>query len=159
MKYKRLNISAFTLWELLVAMIITGLIIDLGYVVYLKAEKKIGTDQQEKIKLFDIIMFEKSLREVVESSEYILREGPELLFIDDQNESILEYRDSLMILYDSMKDLSDSCKITYFMTTSMDSIPCFIGTIEYGVPVEFDTLHIVIHKVYSRQIMYDKLIQ
>ena len=150
---------AFTLWELLVAMIITGVIIDLGYIVYLKAEKNLLRDQKEKINLFDAILFEKSLREAAESADYIFQEGGQLVLFKDDNETTLEFIDSLMTIRNDFTGISDSMKVTYLKTSCVDSIPDLVSTIQYGIALHFDTINIVIRKVYSNKSLYDYFIQ
>ena len=54
-------------------MVITGLVIDLGYVIYQRSQKKMVVEQNDQTTLFDIILFEKSLSEITGTCEFIYR--------------------------------------------------------------------------------------
>ena len=140
-------------------MVITGLVIDLGYVIYQRSQKKMVVEQKDQTTLFDIILFEKSLSEITGTCEFIYKDEFGLYFKGDRWDSDLECNDRILILHDSFKQSKDTCKILFMKITLLNDKSDLVSIIEYAVPFGNDTLSIVLQKEYSNLVLYNQFIK
>jgi Tfp pilus assembly protein PilE len=94
----RTNIPAFTLWELMIAMLITSLIVALSYRAYWRftmilKQESIQTEQLHRLRLL-----ERDLYKLTQECNTITREGDVLLFNFPDESCYLEFSDSTMTL-------------------------------------------------------------
>ena len=95
---------AFTLWELMIAMLITSLIVSLSYGVYRKSTKVLDQDIKHSEFMHEIRMLERDLYRLTLSSITVTQEGEDLYFNFIDGYSFLEFSDSTMTIF--MDELS-----------------------------------------------------
>lgn len=89
---------AFTLWELMIAMLITTLIVSLSYGVYWKFTQLLDQDMKHSELMQDLRLLEREIYRLTQSSQTITQEGDQLVFEFVNGYSILEFTDSTLII-------------------------------------------------------------
>lgn len=92
---ERLHIRAFTIWEMLIALIITGFLVSLVYLLLFRINHLVAEDYHRQNKLEDIVMFEKEIYLSFANSDLVYRED-ETIFFDH---SYLILSDSALFYY------------------------------------------------------------
>ena len=90
--------AAFTLWEMLIAMLITSLIVSLSYGAYWKFNDSLNKDVDQSDRLQEITLLERDLYRITQSSRSIEREGDLLIFDLPVGSAYLEFSDSTLTL-------------------------------------------------------------
>jgi len=104
------NVPAFTLWELMIAMLITSLIVALSYGAYWKFTMILKQESAHAELMHGIRLLERELYQLTQGCNTITREGEVLVFEFPDNIYYLEFSDSTMLLV--QEGNSDDCKFT-----------------------------------------------
>lgn len=96
--FSRYNVPASTLWELMIAMLITSLIVALSYGAYWKFTSILHKESAEAEDMHRLRLLERELFQLTQECEQITMEDDALIFDFPQLETHLKFSDSTMIL-------------------------------------------------------------
>lgn len=94
----RSTVPAFTLWELMIAMLITSLIVALSYGAYWKFSSALQQESDQAEQLHDLRLLERDLFRLSQECTAITREGDVLVFNFPEKLCYLEFSDSTLVL-------------------------------------------------------------
>ncbi|MCD4711423.1 MAG: hypothetical protein K8R52_11310 [Bacteroidales bacterium] len=89
---------AFTLWELMIAMLITSLIVALSYGIYWKFTEVLNQEVEQAELMHELRLLERDLYRLTQSCKSIIREGDQLVFKLSGSYSYLEFSDSTLTI-------------------------------------------------------------
>jgi type II secretory pathway component PulJ len=132
LNFKSRHIAAFTIWEALVAMIITSVIVAMSYKVYLLASKAIYTDHKKLSDLEEMIRFEKIIDQEVISSDFILLDGDKIHF-ESHFPWLMESTDSVIMVFDGNEELIYKYALEEISVGYLDSISDIINSLDIRI--------------------------
>lgn len=94
----RTSIPAFTLGELVIAMLITSLLVSLSYGAYLKFTQLMQSEGDEADRMQELRLLERELFRMTQSCYEIILEGDQLYFNYPETYSSLEFSDTTMTI-------------------------------------------------------------
>ena len=99
LSYSFLKISAFTIWDMLTAMIISSLLISTAYMFLLKVHTTTAVDEKIHKQLEELILFEKQIYNDFRDSDQIFMEQNIICFDFGGDFTFLELNDTLCIYF------------------------------------------------------------
>jgi len=151
---------AFTLWDLMIAMLITSLIVSLSYGVYWKFTRVLNEDIDLSDQMQKMRLLERELFQLTQSCLTITQEGDQLFFNNFEEYSYLQFSDSTMMLenLDYLSDFTDESYREFpieewsaeYLNDESDHIKSF--QIRYKVDLQIYTL--TFKKSYTRLFLY-----
>ena len=95
-----MKVRGFTIWELLISLIILSSIVTLVYATFLKAEKNLVDEEPRMNKLETLIWIQMFLDSLSSNSKAIIEENNTFVFYFDDSEYFIEIEDSIIELPD-----------------------------------------------------------
>lgn len=95
-----MKLRAFTLWELLISIVILSSIVSIVYVSYLKSEKLMSNEENRLIELDTLINLEKTLSDMFDEAKIIYSDGDYVVFSFRDLDKYISIEDSVMIVWD-----------------------------------------------------------
>ncbi len=146
--------KAFTLWEVMIAMVITSLIVTLSYGAYHRFTNLLTKDQESMNDLHEMMFLERDLYQLTDSCLSIEMVDDMLFFNLKDTYSFIEFSDSTMnISADSWKEEREY-PIDEWSVKYMDDKSDYIKSFQISCVINHLTYDLTFGKTYPRSFLY-----
>ena len=154
MKFKFQNIKAFTIWELLVSMLLVSLLVTFTYTMFIQGQKLIHHDQKAQEQLDQFIQLNKKIYDIVNNSEIIECNQNQILFFEgDTLVELISVLDRAISFSNRDFFLDESYPIDGINLTYLKNSINIVNKIEINVKGMNGNFFISISKVYSKEML------
>lgn len=158
MSYRK-KYQAFTIWEVLIAIVLTSLIVTFSYGSYRTFVVLIQKDQKALTNLNDMVILERELFRLVESSESMELEGRILYFNFPESYSFIEFADSLFIVSIDKMNEEREYDLIEWSAGYLNENTLFVGSFEILCQYEGESYSFSLKKTYPKTFVYSYLTQ
>ncbi len=144
---------AFTLWELMIAMLIASLIVSLSYSVYWKFTQILTHESEQAELMHELRMLERDLYQLTESCTAITQMGDQLIFDHPESNRSLEFSDSILTI-DYSDESTKEFPIAGWSTEFLNDQTEHISHFQIRCKASFQTYILTFHKVYPLLFLY-----
>jgi len=131
-----LKLKAFTLWELMIAMLITSLLVALSYGVYWRFTSVLNEEATQSEHMHQLRILERDLYRLTQICTDITREGDELVFSFPDEYTYLIFGDSTLIIEypdETQKEIGIENWSASYLTKDSDyinhfQVRCMVGS-------------------------------
>lgn len=149
--------KAFTLWEVLISIVITSLIVTLSYGSYMMFTRTLSEDQQRLNDLNEMVFLERELYKMMESSETVEANGNVLCFKFPGSLSFIEFADSTFMISSDETDLEHEYPLSSWSITYLSDETDYVTCIEIGCEYKGIDYTFSLKKKYSKKFLYSHL--
>lgn len=156
MIYKR-TYKAFTLWEVMIAMVITSLIVTLSYGAYGRFAKLLKEDQENLDDMHEMVFLERDLFRLTNSCESIEMIDDILYFNKKDTYSFIEFMDSTMILTEDNWGKEREYQIADWSVKYLDDHSDYIKSFQIRYDFNHHHYNFCLKKIYTRSVLYSMI--
>ena len=156
MKYKKLNIKAFTVWELLISILLVSLLVTFTYTLLIKGQLLISQDQKIQEQIDEFIWFNKKLQDEVANSDSILfRQNQIYFFVAGISSGFVTIIDSTITYSNVDYSFVSEFQISGLNLNYLDESDVLIDKITFNLKGIGGEYSIILLKSYSKQVLYN----
>lgn len=144
---------AFTLWELIVVMVITTTIVSLSYGSYRGFTNILQADEHSMQELNKALNLERILGEMVECSKAMELTGNVIWFDGFSDGSALEFLDSTLVVYGESEEDDLSFGLVDWEVDYLDGHSDYISSFSIDIKMEKHDYRLVFRKHYSKRFL------
>jgi competence protein ComGF len=164
--YYKSSLPAFTLLEIMIAMLITSLIISFSYSVYMKFAHILYQESEQEDLMLEMRLLEREIFRITQSCTTITREEDQLYFNFLNGYSCLEFSDTTMTIlnneaYHEKEYLTDESGVSTkafpiegWSAEYLNNRTQHIDRFQIRCRVRFETYTLTFNKIYPKQFLY-----
>ena len=148
---------AFTLWEVLISIVVTSLIVTFSYSSYMMFTRILSEDQQRLNDLTEMVFLERELYKMMESSETVEANSNVLFFEFPDSLSFIEFTDSTFVISSDKTDLEHEYPLSGWSITFLNNETDHVSYIEIGCNYKGMDYTFALKKKYPKKFLYSQL--
>jgi len=149
-----MKVKGYTIWELLISLVILSSIISVVYLSLLKSEKIIHGEQLKSQRLEEITLIQKHLDSLSHHCNNIFYEYDEFVFQHKDHYDLIFVQDSLLSIEISIPNLQMEFPIKDLEYTFLNDQDNFIKSITFYLNGPYSNKALSIEKKYSNLFLY-----
>lgn len=150
----KISCKAFTLWEVLITLILTSLLVSLSYGTYHTFSVILQKDADESEALYDMLYLEKEIKAWTENCKWIELEDDYLVFEYGEWDQVLEFSDSVLILYNEKLDQEKQFPQYAWSVDFLNEQGLFVKSFQIHSVYGNQDFHFTFQKNYNKLFLY-----